>query len=86
MNKGDPVPPVPGDAPKAGETYQHYKGDTYRVVDLALDSNTDEWVVVYEPMYENSAAKLFVRPLKEWGEIIEWRGEKKVRFALIEQK
>lgn len=80
------MPQIPVGAPKPGEVYRHYKGDNYKVVNLALDSNTDEWAVVYEPMYENSAAKLFVRPLKEWGEIIEWRGEKKVRFALVEQK
>ena len=80
MSKGDPIPPVPGDAPMAGETYKHHKGDIYRVINLALDSNTDEWVVVYEPMYENPAAKLFVRPLKEWSEGVEWQGEKMRRF------
>jgi hypothetical protein len=46
MAKGDPVPPLPDDAPKSGEVYRHYKGDLYRVVLLAEHSNDEEWMVV----------------------------------------
>lgn len=81
MSKGDPVPPPPDDAPKPGEVFKHYKGDSYRVVSLALHSNDDEWMVVYEPLYENPAAPLFTRPLREWGETVERDGEKMPRFA-----
>ena len=81
MAKGDPVPAIPENAPQKGEAYKHYKGDSYRVVALALHSNNDEWMVVYEPMYENPGAALFTRPLKEWREVVEWQGEKKERFT-----
>ena len=73
--------PLPEGAPGKGEVYKHYKkGDLYKVVDLALHSNDDEWMVVYEPMYK-SPYKLFTRPLREWGEIVEWQGQKLVRFT-----
>ncbi|MCF7816078.1 MAG: DUF1653 domain-containing protein [Candidatus Pacebacteria bacterium] len=75
---------VPEDAPVIGETYRHYKGDLYQIVELALHSNDDEWMVVYKPLYENPDANLFTRPLREWREEVEWKGEKKVRFVLIE--
>lgn len=80
--KGNPVPPLPADAPKAGEVYKHYKkGDQYRVIDVALHSNDEEWMVVYEPMYENAAAPLFTRPLREWSEMVEWEGQRVQRFT-----
>lgn len=83
MSKGDPVPPVPADAPKAGEVYRHYKGDQYKIVSLALHSNDEEWMVVYEPMYENPAAPFFTRPLREWREVVEWQGNQVERFSKV---
>jgi len=83
MSKGN-ILPIPVDAPKTGEIYAHYKtGDKYRVIDIALHSNDDEWMVVYEPMYENPAAKLFTRPCKEWREVVEWQGQKVERFVKV---
>lgn len=74
--------PVPTDAPKVGEVYAHYKkGDLYKVVALALHSNDEEWMVVYEPLYTEPAAALFTRPLREWGEQVEWEGAQVLRFA-----
>lgn len=77
------VVPLSEDAPQAGETYRHYKGDSYRVKLLALHSNDDEWMVVYEPLYTNPDAPFFTRPLREWGEIVEWEGERVERFKKI---
>lgn len=88
MSRGTTVP-LPADAPHKGEVYQHYKGDLYKVHELALHSNDDEWMVVYEPMYENPVAKLFTRPLREWREVVDlpaqagWEGKKVERFTLI---
>jgi hypothetical protein len=76
-----PVPEVPASAPKVGEVYKHYKGDPYKVVSLALHANDEEWMVVYEPLYENPAAPLFTRPLREWGEQVEWQGQTVERFS-----
>lgn len=73
---------MPADAPKAGEQYRHYKGDMYKVVGIALDSS-DQWVVVYEPMYENAAAPMFTRPLSEWHQPVEWEGQRVARFSRV---
>lgn len=80
--KGNVVP-LPGDSPKEGETYHHYKGDQYRVKLLALHSNDEEWMVVYEPLYEAPDAPYFTRPLREWREPVEWEGKTLERFTKI---
>lgn len=82
MAKGDPVPPLPLNAPKSGEVFRHYKGDLYRVVLLAEHSNDNEWMVVYEAMYENPDAPYFTRPLREWDQEVEWEGKRVKRFSL----
>jgi hypothetical protein len=79
MARGDKVI-IPESCPKAGETYKHYKGDLYRIVLLAEHSNDNEWMVVYEAMYEHPDAPYFTRPLRQWHERIEWKGEMKKRF------
>lgn len=81
MAKGDPVPPLPTDAPMSGQVFRHYKGDLYRVVLLAEHSNDNEWIVVYEAMYANPDAPYFTRPLREWGEEVEWEGKRTKRFS-----
>lgn len=53
---------------------------------LALHSNDDEWMVVYEPLYENPDAAFFTRPLREWNEEVEWQGERRVRFTREQEK
>lgn len=76
--------PVPSDAPQSGEKFRHYKGNHYEVVDIALHSNTDEWMVVYKPLYENAVAPLFTRPLHEWSERVEWEENFVKRFTRID--
>lgn len=83
MSKGDPIPQKPDDAPLKGEVWQHYKGDKYRVTGLALHSSTDEWMVLYEPMYENAATEFFTRPLTEWQSLVTWDGKQMARFVKI---
>lgn len=82
MTKGNVVP-LPEGAPEPGELYKHYKGDTYRVHALALHSNDEEWMVVYEPQYENPDAPYFTRPLREWHEVVEWEGKQVERFTKV---
>ena len=74
---------LPGGVPKEGEEYRHYKGDSYRVKLLALHSNDQEWMVVYEPLYANPDAPFFTRPLHEWAERVEWDGKVTARFSKI---
>lgn len=85
IGEANSVPPVPQDVPKAGEVYRHYKSpDQYKVVGLALDTTSDSWVVVYEPLYEQPVAKLFTRPLNEWRQVVEWQGKQVERFAKVD--
>ena len=82
MSKGVVIR-LPADAPKKGEIYRHYKGDSYKVQGFALHSNDEEWMVIYEPMYESPDAPLFTRPLREWRELVEWEGRKTERFSKV---
>jgi hypothetical protein len=75
---------LPVDAPKVGDTYKHYKGDNYKVTAVALHSDEHVWMVVYEPMYENPAAPLFVKTLDGWNEEVEWEGSVVERFSLVD--
>ncbi len=76
---------MPSKCPQVGETYRHYKGDYYRVKCIALHSNDEEWMVVYEPLYDTPDAPFFTRPLSEWYELCDWEDahEKVQRFTLI---
>lgn len=49
--------------------YRHYKGGEYEVIDLARHSETEEWMVVYRPLY--GAGGLWVRPLGMFSEQVE---------------
>jgi len=40
--------------------YEHYKGNQYRVIDIAKHSETEELLVLYRPMYGDES--LWVRP------------------------
>lgn len=47
--------------PKTGEVYRHFKGNIYKVVTLATNTETEEMMVVYEP-YEGKGGA-YARPL-----------------------
>lgn len=68
---------------KIGGLYQHYKGKNYIVTNLAKHSETLEWMVVYECLYENSESQIWIRPLKMFLEEIEVNGRKVPRFKYI---
>lgn len=68
---------------KLGGIYQHYKGKNYRILNLALHSETLEFMVVYECLYENPAGTIWVRPLKMFVETVEVNGEHIPRFRYI---
>lgn len=71
-------------SPKPGEVYKHYKkGDLYKVTCLALHSNDEEWMVVYEPQYPDPAAPFFTRPLREWADEVDWEGVRTARFTKV---
>ena len=66
-----------------GGVYQHYKGKNYLVRDLARHSETMEWMVLYECLYENEEGRLWVRPLKMFLETVQVDGKAVPRFKYI---
>ena len=54
---------------KLGRVYRHFKGDYYLAEAVALDSETNEEMVIYRKLYGDGA--LWVRPLKMFLEEID---------------
>ncbi len=44
-----------------GKIYRHFKGNYYFIENIALDSETQERVVIYKPLYERQDSKIWVR-------------------------
>lgn len=66
--------------------YLHSKtGKQYRVLGIALHSETLEEMVVYECLYDNPRAKLWVRPKKMFLEDIILNGKSVPRFQFEEE-
>jgi hypothetical protein len=66
--------------------YRHSKSSKeYRVIGIAKHSETLEDLVVYEALYNNEIAKLWVRPVSMFEEEIEIEGEKVPRFEFIRE-
>lgn len=61
--------------------YRHYKGNEYEVLGLARHSETEEVMVVYRPLYNDSG--MWVRPYSMFFETVDINGEQVARFALI---
>ena len=61
-------------------TYRHFKGGVYKVVAIALHSETLEEMVVYQNA-ENG--KCWVRPASMWNETVEYEGETVSRFTYV---
>jgi len=62
--------------------YRHFKGNKYEVIDIAKHSESEEYLVLYRPLYGDSG--LWVRPLEMFIEEMELDGQKRPRFELIE--
>jgi len=66
--------------------YQHWKGNFYRVLGLARNSETLEELVVYQALYnskEFGKKSLWVRPKKMFMEKVKVDGKKVPRFKYI---
>ncbi|MBR1544724.1 MAG: DUF1653 domain-containing protein [Alphaproteobacteria bacterium] len=64
-----------------GGTYQHFKGNMYKVLALAKHSETLEEMVVYQALY--GAGDIWVRPLNMFLEEIERDGKIIKRFNFV---
>ena len=75
---------------QTGKVYRHFKGNYYFVENVAYDSETQERMVVYRPLYEREDGKqLWIRPEKMFLEEIPERPDnitgQKHRFELDSQ-
>ena len=66
--------PIPG-------RYRHFKGNAYEVIGVARHSETDERMVVYRPLYNDSG--LWVRPVAMFQETVTHEGQTVPRFAYL---
>ena len=64
--------------------YEHYKGNRYKVIDMARHSETDELLVLYRPMYGDKS--LWVRPFSMFFEKVTVDGVIVPRFKYIDDK
>lgn len=66
-----------------GGTYQHYKSPdmTYKVVNFATREADNELCVVYQALY--GPGLLFIRPVQEWSQPIDWDGQTVPRFRPV---
>ena len=62
-----------------GRVYKHFKGNYYLVVGMALNTETEEQMVIYKALYEDG--KVFARPISSFTERIEGKNQEH-RFEL----
>ena len=75
---------------KIGKVYRHFKGNYYFVENVAYDSENQERMVVYKPLYNRDDGHfIWVRPEKMFLEEIPERPDnitgQKYRFELCEK-
>lgn len=78
MNK--PLTPKPS---FVNGKFRHYKGNEYEVVDLVRHSETEEWMVLYRPLY--GEGDLWVRPFEMFYSNVVIEGVEQPRFAKISE-
>lgn len=64
--------------------YRHYKGQEYKILGEAKNSETKEEMVVYQDISDEG--KIWIRPKKMFLEEVKVNDEKKPRFELIEDE
>ena len=64
--------------------YRHYKGSNYQVIGMARHSETEEWLVLYKPLYGDGG--YWVRPYDMFVEDVEVDGLVQPRFAFQAQE
>ena len=76
------------DTVQIGKIYRHFKGNYYYVSDRALDSESQNWMVIYKPLYDRDDSQTWVRPEKMFLEEIPERPDnvtgQKHRFEYVE--
>lgn len=65
--------------------YEHYKGNRYKVMDVARHSETEEWMVIYKTLHKTGSGEesLWVRPLTMFTEQVSINGRDVPRFRFV---
>lgn len=73
--------------PQPNEIYRHFKGNLYRIVTIAENSETGEQMVVYQALY--GEYKVYVRPLLMFMEPVDSKKypdvQQKMQFELVKE-
>ena len=64
---------------KIGKTYKHFKGNLYKVLDIANDSESDKKIVIYEALYGDHTH--WARPYDMFNSFVD-----RVKYPNVEQK
>ncbi len=62
--------------------YEHYKGNRYELLHVAIHSETLEKMVVYKALY--GEGEVWVRPAHMWNETVNINGKEVKRFEFVE--
>lgn len=72
---------------KKGDIITHYKkpNKRYEVLEIGFDSNTMQEMIVYKALYQGEFkfGTIWIRPKKEFFDIIEFNGIKNQRFKKV---
>lgn len=63
-------------------SYQHYKGNFYEVIGVGRDTESEEPVVIYRPLYESDVA-YWVRPFAMFVEPVLVNDQLEPRFKKV---
>ena len=68
-------------------TYKHYKGNLYEVTGLACHSETHEWLVICNTVYNHAGMPdIWLRPYDMFTESVHFNNELRPRFELVDKR
>ncbi|MCT4565551.1 MAG: DUF1653 domain-containing protein [Maledivibacter sp.] len=65
-----------------GKKYKHYKGGIYRIINMAIHTETNEVLVIYQGL---ETGKVWARPKEMFEEAVEIHGKSRNRFQELNQ-
>lgn len=72
---------------KVSGIYKHIKtGNLYKVITVAMHSETLEDMVIYQALYKNLKSEFWARPIDNFQQIVEINGKKESRFKFVGYK